>query len=246
MDLLLFPRLSEEREGEITARSQPAEAQLGGCASEHLGSVAEPLYGHLAAVRAAASANQVLLLRLSHLHPPDPHGLSKPGWPRPGRPCEHLLEHHSSRHLSWRRHSSSQVARCLPARQRSEHCYRSSSMMSNRVKPLGNGPIFRFYSGAYLSAAVSYTFEHDFPIRSTFITFLSMDVTKFALFPGVSYGNATMPLIPCIEVIPVMFHTFCELWNFKNDYACVVFQYFRNKLCRSSYAHIYTLLITTW
>lgn len=76
MDLLLFPRLSEEREGEITARSQPAEAQLGGCASEPLGPVPEPLYGHLAAVRADASAGQVRLHRLSHLHPPDPHGFS--------------------------------------------------------------------------------------------------------------------------------------------------------------------------
>lgn len=81
-------------------------------------------------------------------------------------------------------------------------------MMYNRVKPLGNGLIFHFYSGAYLSAAVSYTFEHDFLIRSTFVMFLSMDVTKFALLSGVSYGNATMPFIPCIGVVPVKFHTF--------------------------------------
>lgn len=76
MDLLLIPRLPEEREGEITARSQPAEAQPGGCASEPLGPVPEPLCGHLAAVRGAASAGQVRLLRLSHLYPPDPNGFS--------------------------------------------------------------------------------------------------------------------------------------------------------------------------
>jgi len=37
-------------------------------------------------------------------------------------------------------------------------------VMYNRVKAAWNGLIIQFYSGAYLSAAVSYTFEHDFLI----------------------------------------------------------------------------------
>lgn len=85
------------------------------------------------------------------------------------------------------------------------------------------GMVWCFIFTQDLSAAVSYTFEHDFLIRSTFVMFSNMDVTKFALLQGVSYGNAIrmhtdMFIIPCL-LLRHWGHS-CYATHFENCFYC--------------------------
>lgn len=157
------------REREIASRPQPAETQHGGLASEAVRSVSESLPGRFTAVRAAASTGQVRLLRLSNIHPPHPHGLPEPGWPRPGRPSKRLSGRFSGRQLSWRRRCSTQVFLCLPGRARSEHCYRSCTVTYKQSNAAWDWLLLR--SLPFCCRKLHF-YEHDFLNRCTFVMFL--------------------------------------------------------------------------